>query len=276
MTPAKGTHSKSGLRARLTHWISRVVKRPSRHSSQGKGSIPAAWIRKLPPEEINALETASYKGPITLVASHKAVLEAVAELKREKLLGFDTETRPSFVSGVAYPPALLQLVGAHTAFLFRLKATGLPPELTALLADPAIIKAGVSVSKDVKELRTMAEFEPHGFVDLGTASEKMGLQHHGLRGLAAVVLGVRISKSARTTNWDNRTLPDFAVRYAATDGWLGRKLYEEFKRHTELPPLDLAGPQPESNRMRRRREFRGRRHHDRNEQGHAKPPTSRD
>jgi ribonuclease D len=157
------------------------------------------------------------------------MLQAVAELRGETLLGFDIESRPSFTKGRVYPPAILQLAGRHAVYIFQLRTLGLPPELTAILADARTVKAGVAIGRDVRELRQLREFEPRGFVDLGECAMRRDLKHHGLRGLAAILLGCRISKGPRMTNWERRELPEPALRYAATDAWIGRRIYEAMR-----------------------------------------------
>ena len=166
------------------------------------------------------------------------MLAAVAELRLETLLGFDIETRPSFNKGEFHPPALIQLAGTKVVFIFQLGAIGLPAELAGLLADPGITKAGVAIDRDIKELRSLTEFQPAGFVDLGALAVRCGVKHHGLRGLAAVLLGCRISKGKQLTRWDRPNLQERALRYAATDAWIGRRIFEALRK------LDRPGTAP--------------------------------
>ena len=181
--------------------------------------------RKLSADEINRIELAAYRGPLHLVSTIEQVQAAADRLSCDKLLGFDTEKRPSFRKGESHPPALLQLAGKDVVYLFQLHRFGLPVALTRILADGGIVKAGVAVGRDLRELRALTEFEPQGFVDLGERAKRHGLQHHGLRGLAASLLGCRISKGAGLTNWARPDLPERALRYAATDAWIGRRIY---------------------------------------------------
>ncbi len=188
-------------------------------------SAPSGLTHKLSAAEINALPLAAFDGPLHVVDVPARVAAAVGALRRETVLGFDTETRPAFRKGEHYPPALLQLAGAEAVWVFCLTPLGLPEEVAALLADPEIVKAGVSNTRDVAELGRLRAFPAAGFVDLGQLAKRAGLQHHGLRGLAAVLLGCRISKGAQMTNWARPDLPERALRYAATDAWIGRRLY---------------------------------------------------
>lgn len=220
------------------------------HSQSSRGHARPGWTHKLSTEEINAHPVAAYEGPIHVIDNASQVESALRALRRETLLGFDTETRPAFRKGEHYPPALLQMAGAQAVWLFRLSQLGLPAGLAQLLANPDVIKAGVSITHDVAELRRLQAFTPAGFVDLGHAAKQAGVQHHGLRGLAAVFLGCRISKSAQLTNWARPDLPARALQYAATDAWIGRRLYEAmdregcFRRQSAAKPAATRPPQP--------------------------------
>ena len=191
--------------------------------------VNSGWER-MQKDEINERPIKRYEGKVHFIRSEAELQEAVRLLEKESILGFDTETRPAYRKGESYPPALLQLAGENEAFIFQLKFTGLPRPLLGILANPDIIKAGVSLNHDISELRTMAQFEPAGFVDIGNLAKKNGIQNHGLRGLAAVLLGFRISKSAKTSNWASNELTPAQIIYAATDAWVGRELYLEMRK----------------------------------------------
>lgn len=204
--------------------------------------------RKLTREEINALPIRTYRGRIQLVRREEEVADAVARLAQDRVLGFDVEARPSFKRGEKHPAALLQLAGADWVCIFRLLDIGLPAVLRDLLADAGVRKVGVSLKDDIKELRGLSDFAPGGFVDLGEAARKAGLMHHGLKGLAALLFGFRISKSSQRSNWANEQLTDKQIGYAATDAWLSRELYFELLRHAVALPVmeaSAAGGQRE-------------------------------
>lgn len=183
------------------------------------------YKKKLSREDIAELPLMRYEGPLTLVRDSDALDVMLKELEGERLIGFDTETRAAFRKGEVYQPSLIQLASATMVYLVQLRHIPLDGRLTALLADRNVIKTGVAVGRDVRELRELHEFEAAGFVDLGTTAEKSGMKHHGLRGLAALLLDVRISKSAQRTNWAKRELTDRQQAYAAADAKLGRDLY---------------------------------------------------
>ncbi len=206
--------------------------------------VNSGWER-MQKDEINERPIRRYEGKIHLIRSASELPAAVSQLEKESILGFDTETRPAYRKGESYPPALLQLAGENEVYIFQLRFTGLPGPLLGILANPNIIKAGVSLNYDIRELRNMAQFEPGGFVDIGELAKKNGIQNHGLRGLAAVLLGFRISKSAKTTNWDRSELMQGQILYAATDAWVGRELYKEMQR------INHRGTEAQSSRGKR-------------------------
>ena len=189
--------------------------------------LPAGpgFDRRMSREEINELPLRRWDGPIQVISEPRACEHAVRQLRTEPVLGFDTETRPAFKKGQSFPPALLQLATPEHVFLFQLGGLGLPEGLRDLLTDPAIIKTGVSLAYDLRELNAIAPFTGHGFVDLGHEAKQLGIHNHGLRGLCAVLLGFRISKSSQTSNWSKKQLTPAQTRYAATDAWAGRELY---------------------------------------------------
>lgn len=181
--------------------------------------------RRMSKEEINACPMRQWTGPVRVVRSTGELAAAMERLACHTLLGFDTETRPAYSVGESYLPSLLQLACAEEVFLFQLKPLGLAQPLCGLLADPAIIKAGVSLNDDIRALNKLSPFTAAGFVDVGMLAKQAEIKNHGLRGMAATLLGFRIAKGAQTSNWARDVLTPQQIRYAATDAWVGRELY---------------------------------------------------
>lgn len=181
--------------------------------------------RRMSKEEINACPMRQWTGPVQVVRTPKDLVNAVDRLAGHTLLGFDTETRPAYTVGESYLPSLLQLASDEEVFLFQLKPLGLAQPLCDILADPAIIKAGVSLNDDIRALNKLSPFTAAGFIDLGRMAREAAIKNHGLRGMAAVLLGFRIAKGAQTSNWAREELTPQQIRYAATDAWVGRELY---------------------------------------------------
>jgi ribonuclease D len=181
--------------------------------------------RRMSKDEINGCPLRRWTGRTIVVRSREELAAAMRKLAGHTLLGFDTETRPAYKKGQSYLPSLLQLAGDDEVFVFQLKHLGLAKPLRRILADPAIIKAGVSLDNDIRELKKLSHFKAAGFMDLGNLAKKAGIKNYGLRGLAAVLLDIRISKKAKTSNWAKDVLTRQQIQYAATDAWVGRRLY---------------------------------------------------
>lgn len=187
-------------------------------------------------ESLDLLPRTTFTGKIHLVQNFEELNEAINYLKNQSILGFDTETRPSFKKGQVFPVALLQLSTTEHAFLFRLNQIGISPGLAKLLASPAIIKVGAAIRDDIKVLQRLTTFKPHGFIDLQTMAKEYGIENLSLKKLAGIVLGVRISKSQRLTNWDAAHLTEQQQQYAATDAWIAHEIYCKLKT---LSPADF-------------------------------------
>lgn len=180
--------------------------------------------------EINELPMKHYTGPIQLCRTPEEAEKAIAVLKKETLLGFDTETRPAFRKGESYDPSLLQLATADTVYLFQIQQTGLIQGLLDILASPDILKTGVAIDRDISELQAVATFEPDGFVELADIAKTAQIKNMGLRGLTAILFDFRISKKEQVSNWARNELSKSQQTYAATDAWLGRKIFQHFEQ----------------------------------------------
>ncbi len=181
-------------------------------------------------KEINDLPLRSWTGAVLVVSEKNNLAEIIPILQEEKILGFDTETRPAFRKGQYFPPSLLQMSTADIVFIFQLHRLGLPESVRKILTDKKIIKAGVSLGYDIRELKKKADFSPRGFVELADMAKALGIKNQGLRSLCGSLLGFRISKSAKTSNWSRKQLSHAQIRYAATDAWVGRELYLKMKQ----------------------------------------------
>lgn len=191
--------------------------------------------------EINDKSLLEYEGPIHVIRDDADVEAAIADLAGESLLGFDTETRPSFRKGESYLPSLLQLCGEGDPYLFQLqKLSDLKP-VFSLLANPEVDKVGVAIRRDVEELKELQSFKPAGFHDVGHMAEKKGFRNTGLRPLTALLLDRRISKGAQVSNWAADELNQKQLVYAATDAWVSRKLYLAMLDATPNPELEEKG-----------------------------------
>ena len=192
-------------------------------------TLPHDFSRTISPEEINALPIRRYEGEVRLVATRDEMARAAADFARERVVGFDTETRPSFRVGESHPPALAQAATARAVYLFALQQIDFAGLLGNLLSSKTTTKAGVGLGDDLRQLRKTFAFEAAAIVDLGAVARRHRLEKSGVRALAALFLGFRIPKGAKTSNWAARRLSPQQVAYAATDAWVCRELYLRFE-----------------------------------------------
>ncbi len=176
-------------------------------------------------EETNHLELNRYRGSITFVADDESLTHALKALRREKVLGFDTESRPSFKKGQNFLPSLVQLCGEETVYIFQLEKLSNPKRLFRLFERDDILKVGVATGFDVRQLTEIIPFKARGFLDLEPLTDECGIKNNGLRSLTAIVLGFRISKSEQRSNWGRVQLSERQIQYAATDAWVSREIY---------------------------------------------------
>jgi ribonuclease D len=180
-------------------------------------------------EEVSRLELIQFEGPIQVIESPESFNSAMDQISEHQVLGFDTETKPSFKKGKANPTSLVQLATTEQAWLIRVSRMGYPPELLELLSSEQVLKVGSGLKDDLLRLRSDFHFEPAGFLDLQQYVEAFRIEEKGLKKLSGIVLKRRISKSQQVSNWDADELTEAQLRYAATDAWICLKIYQELR-----------------------------------------------
>jgi len=185
-------------------------------------------------EEIAEHELSWFKGEIVLVDNLQLYHEVFPRLLETDLLGFDTETKPSFRKGRRNTVSLIQLSTANLACLFRVNKIGIPDSLAHLLSDPSVIKAGVAVHDDIKHLKGIKNMVPDGFVELQSLVKEFGIKSSGLKKLVAIILGFRISKRQQISDWEAEELTEAQQIYAATDAWVCHQIYRKLVNGNDL------------------------------------------
>lgn len=172
----------------------------------------------------------TFPGGITVVDDAATARVALRALNRARVIGFDTETRPSFHKGRHHSVALMQLSTDDHCFLFRLNILGISEGLRKLLEDPEIIKIGLSVHDDFAVMRRLEpELDPQGFIDLQEYVKYFHISDISLQKIYAIIFGERISKTQRLTNWEAPTLTEAQQTYAAIDAWACLRLYRRLR-----------------------------------------------
>ena len=191
-------------------------------------AAPEKILRSISREDMAKLAIQRYEGRICLVATPGDLAEARSDFRQESIVGLDTETRPAFKKGESHLPCLVQVATARAVYLFQLRRTEVIPVVADLLSDARIIKAGVSLADDLRALKKVFPFEEKNILDLGLVARRSGFGQTGVRNLAGMLLGFRIPKGTKTSNWAARELSPAQIAYAATDAWACRELYLRF------------------------------------------------
>lgn len=186
-------------------------------------------MRSISREDLANLPIRRYEGTVSLVATAKELERARADLRQERVVGFDTETRPSFKKGETHLPCLVQAATAQAVYLLQLNRLDVFPALVELLARRETVKAGVGLAHDLRQLQLVFPFTVNNVVDLGVVARRRGLGQTGVRNLAGMLLGFRIPKGNRTSNWAAPRLSSAQINYAATDAWACRELHLRFE-----------------------------------------------
>ncbi|HYC46818.1 MAG TPA: 3'-5' exonuclease [Burkholderiales bacterium] len=193
-------------------------------------ALPLEIAERISREAMNDLPILRYEGTVHLVAGASDLQRAMQDICLADVVGFDTETRPAFRVGESYLPALVQFATADAVYLLQVQKQDYSAEMREIFSSARIVKAGVSVSDDVRNLKKSFEFEERAMLDLGKVAKRHGLKQSGVRNLAGIFLGMRIPKGAKTTNWAAQRLTSQQITYAATDAWACRELYLRFRQ----------------------------------------------
>ncbi|MEW5770161.1 MAG: 3'-5' exonuclease [Pseudomonadota bacterium] len=180
-------------------------------------------------EALAELPIQRYEGEVNLVNTAEALARALADIRQEGVVGLDTETRPAFTKGEHHLPCLVQVATARAVHLFQLRQVDCADALAEVLAAPGIVKAGIALAHDLRQLKLVFPFEQNAVLDLGNVAKRHGIGQSGLRNLAGLILGFRIPKGTRTSNWAAPRLTPAQIGYAATDAWACRELYLRFR-----------------------------------------------
>jgi ribonuclease D len=195
---------------------------------------------KISKEEVNEMPQTLFGGKIVVVETLEDAKTALQKLQTHKLVGIDTETKPTFTRGQTHKVALLQVATLDECYLFRLNKIGFPVDLAAFFANPKIRKVGLALKDDFVGLNRLYKFKPENIVDLQKIVKEYGILELGLQKIYAVIFGEKISKSQRLTNWELSHLSEQQQLYAATDAWAVLRIYLRLKENKKLNKEQLS------------------------------------
>jgi len=177
---------------------------------------------------------------IVLVKTEAEAAQALAALSGADVVGFDTESKPTFAKGEeSTGPHLVQLATDSMAYLFQVGARPDPASvevLRAVLESPAILKVGFGLGDDLRRLRAKLGIETQNVVDLSTTLRRRGERNTlGAKTAVARFFGQRLAKSKRitTTNWALPRLSEQQIRYAADDAHVALKIYRHWRANPQ-------------------------------------------
>ncbi len=197
------------------------------------------YRESIPKEELKNYPSESYTGVIHVVRTESQatkVANYLLSLAGKDVLGFDTETRPSYVKGEIHKISLVQICTGKECFLFRTLAPGVWQQLKPVLEDEKLLKIGLSLKDDFHGMRKACDIKPQNFIELQSYVKKFGIKDCGLSRIYANIFQMRISKKERLTNWESAILTEEQKRYAALDAWATRRIYMELKRVEDESP----------------------------------------
>lgn len=180
---------------------------------------------RLSRDYINSLPVIRFEGDVQVINETAIAKKVVKKLSKEKILGFDTESKPSFKPGVSHPISLIQVSTLKTSYLFQVNGNGLIPLLEPLLTSKKVKKVGIGLAHDINKLKGFNDIVLSGLIDLSLIAREKGIIQTGARGLTARYLQKRLVKTAQTTNWARMELSEKQKNYAATDAWVCLKIY---------------------------------------------------
>lgn len=193
-------------------------------------------------EDVNLLSTVQFEGDIFVVTTPEQQKEAVDYLASCKIIGFDTESKPTFKKGVKDKISLVQLSSEDRAYLFRISKEPLIKDVLMLLQSSEILKIGLALSDDIKRIAVASKrFTPRGFIDLQKIVSNYGIKELGLKKISGIVLGSKISKAQRLSNWNAVTLTEAQKRYAATDAWVCVEIYKNLLNSNDNKDISKKG-----------------------------------
>ena len=185
--------------------------------------------KKITKQEINELPLFKYEGKTIIAATEAQIDKAIFEIEAHEIVGFDTESKPTFKKGQFNHVALVQISVPEKVYLLRINQVGITTTLARFLSDEKILKIGIALDDDIIALKKRRRFVARGYIDLNKIAPTLGIENIGARTLTALLLNSRISKNQQISNWENQFLTEPQIKYAATDAWICLEMYNKLK-----------------------------------------------
>lgn len=176
---------------------------------------------------------------IFLIATVQQAEQALTALLSAEVVGFDTESKPTFIKGeTSQGPHLIQLATDRQAFLFPVGSKTNQQAVQRILESTQILKVGFGLSDDLKRLQTKMGITTQQVLDLSVALRGSNGSRNdiGAKRAVAQFFGMRLQKSKKTstTNWANAQLSERQMRYAADDAQVALRIYRAWHAASQV------------------------------------------
>jgi RNA polymerase sigma factor for flagellar operon FliA len=174
---------------------------------------------------------------VSIVVSDDQADEALATLMATDVVGFDTESKPTFLKGeVSTGPHLVQLATETRVYLFPVSGGSAPGVLKPIMESPRLLKVGFGLGNDRSALKSRLDIDIQNLLDMGEVLRGPG--HRGTVGAKVAVahfFGQKFQKSKQTgtSNWANPRLTERQLLYAANDAHVALRVYRAWVRSSE-------------------------------------------
>ena len=193
-----------------------------------------AFKKYISKDDVKDYSIEKFTGKIFVIDKKEDVLSAYLYLKKQIIIGFDTESKPTFKKGVPSRVSLIQFSTEDKAFLFRINKIGFVDEIIDLISDKKIKKIGIAINDDIRDLQKIKKIESNNIIDLNQLALKLGFESIGAVKLSILILGFSISKAVRLSNWEKLELTKPQIEYAATDAWICNMIYNKLLNEGEI------------------------------------------
>jgi ribonuclease D len=193
---------------------------------------------KITPHKANIAELEPFTGleieQVFVVTSERQAGIALEELMQARTVGFDTESKPTFLKGQkSEGPHVLQFATTEKAFIFQSHFTGSHPAIIELLKSTELTKIGFGLGGDLDQISDRFGLRPDAIVDLDRSFKLLGYQNAvGAKSAVAMLFNRKLSKSKSitTSNWAARELTERQLLYAANDAYAALRVYHALQQ----------------------------------------------
>ncbi|MCX7955248.1 MAG: 3'-5' exonuclease domain-containing protein 2 [Bacteroidales bacterium] len=171
-------------------------------------------------------DTLIFKGEIVIISNKGDTFnQSIDYLKKQKKVGFDTESKPTFQKGTLNKISLIQFATYDKALLFRI-TDNIADEIIEILSNPNILKIGNGIKNDLQHITKITGFVPESFIDIQTIAKDKGYNKVNLKYLCKEILNKHLSKKQQLSNWAAPVLTRDQCIYAATDAYACLLIYD--------------------------------------------------